>query len=89
METVWKYNFMLEPHGTELFLDLPKGASILTAQMQDNSAVMWALVDTEMVMTKRTFVAYWTGAEMHDHHHCYINTVVTSNGLVYHLFEVL
>lgn len=89
METVWKYNFMLESHGTEFSLDLPKGASILTAQMQGNFAIMWALVETEMVMTKRTFVAYWTGAEMHDCHHRYINTVTTSNGLVYHLFEVL
>ena len=89
METIWKYEFALGASGTQFSLNLPKGATILTAQMQGDAAVMWALVDTEMVLTKRAFVTYWTGNRMRDCYHHYINTVTTPSGLVYHLFELL
>lgn len=71
-------------------LDLPWGAQVLTAQMQGDQIVLWALIEQDEVrMVPRSFAAVNTGAsfEISDSLK-YINTVTSGNGIVWHVFEV-
>ena len=44
MKSIWKYT--LQPKGIQL-LDLPRGAKILSCDVQREDVVIWALVDLE------------------------------------------
>ncbi len=86
-KAIFKYD--LEGGGSYGKIMLPVGAEILSAQMQGQSPVMWALVDPEELNTEaRRFHTIGTG-----HHHDfsgmgYIGTY-QDGGLVWHVFEDL
>lgn len=61
MITVWKYNLKKHEY---TFLQVPEGAKFLDVKNQDNQIVLYALVDTEAKLHKRTFVAFATGQEI-------------------------
>lgn len=74
----------------EQVIELPKGAEILTAQLQDKILQMWAIVNPNAEKQKRVIEIYGTGhpfpfgmAERK-----YIATV-QKDGLVWHIFEFI
>lgn len=84
MTTIHKYR--LEPGRT--VLSLPQGAAMLTAQMQDFDACMWAKVDPSKPHETRTFDTYGTGDTLPDDPRIiYVATFQTLSGLVWHVFE--
>lgn len=58
MITIWKYSLKLDD---KVKLEMPKGAQILTVQMQGITPYLWALVDTESKKEERTFFIFGTG----------------------------
>lgn len=70
-------------------LDLPRGATILSIQVQNGAPTMWALVDKDAAHEKRSFTVISTGSPIrHDIAHLvYVGTFQVAAG-VWHLFEV-
>lgn len=90
MKKIWKYKFEMTD---EVVLEMPRNAEILTVQMQGETPMIWALVDTENNIEKRYFEIIGTGNPIPDlARHLsrkYINTFQTMEGrLVFHLFEI-
>ena len=56
--TVWKFP---TPIDDVFSIDLPKGAQILTVQVQRGEPCIWALVDPDAPKEKRHFVLLGTG----------------------------
>jgi hypothetical protein len=79
MKTVYKY-----PVGE---VQIPRGAKVLTANMQGDKVVLWAEVDTDEVLEHRTFHVYGTGHVIPDNA-CYIATVF-EGVFVWHVYEVV
>lgn len=78
MKTIYKY-----PVGE---VQIPRGAKVLTANVQDRQFYIWAEVDTDQVLEHRTFVVYGTGHKMTDDAHCYIATIF-EDPFVWHVYE--
>jgi hypothetical protein len=84
---IWKYP--LEMTDTQR-VQMPKGAQILTAQMQGQTLCLWALVDCGSVLSKddREIEIIGTGNPISDASRRYIATVqMCGGGLVWHIFE--
>jgi hypothetical protein len=83
MKRIYKYE--LEENSVEM----PIGAKILSIQMQNNRAYIWALVDTDAECEFRYFVMIGTG---HDFPQVdaftYINTIQDGR-FVWHIFELV
>lgn len=73
----------------EVHLQLPYGATILTAQAQDNAPVIWAEVDPETARKEaRRFYILQTGAPLPGGSLKYINTIQINGGrLIFHIYE--
>ncbi len=68
-------------------LDMPSGAEVLTAQMQNGDLCLWAKVDENAPKEKRRFRIAGTGHPLEGKHE-YISTVFPYNdSLVFHIFE--
>lgn len=80
MKTVYKY--------TTGIVNMPKGAIVRKAAMQDGQVQLWAEVDTDNPLEQRHFVSYGTGWEIEEDNICYIDTVF--DGIyVWHVYEVV
>lgn len=86
MNTIYKYPLT----GAQTRLNLPIGARLLTVQMQNNTPVLWALIDQdESITASRIFLSVNTGTSFEIHAALdYISTVTSDNGIVWHIFEV-
>lgn len=97
MKTIYKYHMMTTPElvcGQLLAeIDLPKGAEVLTIEIQQKENVcLWATVDpTEEQTESRKFVLFGTGMGIPESLELkYIKTILISDGVfVYHGFEIL
>lgn len=102
--TIWKYALDLgsdelvkgvPPAPTMSFtLDMPARSKVLCVQEQNNQPVVWALVNPESLMAKRTFDLYETGKPCDVAGKKYIGTVQLKMGVpplysyyVLHVFE--
>jgi len=86
MRKIYKYPLLLTD---PIDLALPRGAQVLTVQMQRGSPQMWALVDPGAGMESRRFRLLGTGIAFNETGLRYINTFQMREGrLVLHLFEV-
>lgn len=87
--TIWK--FPLTEIG-ETSVMMPKFAEILCVQMQAGAPCLWAVVDPEQPIQKRSLRIYGTGHPIiHEKYALpdrYIGTIQTRDGLVFHVFEV-
>lgn len=85
MKKIYKYPLTLTD---TQFVELPLGAEILTAQMQDNQLCLWAMVNTlsEAVKKNRRIEIIGTGNPVPTGNLKYISTVQIG-GLVFHVFE--
>ena len=83
---IWKYQ-MLE---RDCFLELPRGARILSCQLQNKILCLWCLVDeNQAVLEDRHFVAVGTGYDLpYPAVLMRFITTVPLDGIVHHIFEV-
>lgn len=84
MKQIWKYPIGLG----ETEWAIPRGAQVLTAQLQMPPGVLsvWALVDTQAEKETRLFKVYGTGHDVTDKNLSYISTIQIG-ALVWHVFE--
>lgn len=85
-KSIWKFTFDIK---SKVVIPMPKGAKILTAQLQEDKPCMWAVVDTENKKEDRYFEIFGTGHPFPVDigiNRVYINTIQIDN-LVFHIFE--
>lgn len=90
-QTIWKYPLRVKE--TETFL-MPRGAEILTIQVQNETPCIWALVDpNETYQDERKFEIHGTGNPIllnDSTKRKYIGSFQLMEGqLVFHLFELI
>lgn len=90
MKTIWKYPLDLTDR-TELMI--PKGAEVLTAQVQEQKLCIWILVDSDAETEVRTFAIYGVGnpipaLDLRTNSRKYIATV-QELPFVWHVFEIV
>ena len=83
MKTIWKYE--VNPYSEQR---LPKGAEVLSVQVQKDKPCIWVLVDPSNEKELRVFRVYGTGHELPDNPGKFIGTFQLFDGdLVFHVFE--
>ena len=66
---------------------MPRGAEVLTVQMQREVLCVWAVVDPDAEKEQRKFIVYGTGHEYDSIKGEYVGTVQIHGGdLVWHVF---
>lgn len=55
---IWKHPMAL---GRAQRIDMPRGARILTVQLQDNTPTLWTLCDPEQPLESRVIITFGTG----------------------------
>jgi len=85
MKSVWK--FPLEITDVNVVI-MPKGAKVLTVQMQNGTPTIWALVDIGVESVERRFKLHGTGHNFNDYgdYATYVGTF-QDGPFVGHLFE--
>ena len=89
MKRVYKY--LLEVND-KVSVYMPKGARVLSVQVQNGRPCLWAAVDTnELTLEERWFRIVGTGHPIHDDVvDRFIGTIQMCEGsIVYHIFEIL
>lgn len=82
--TIYKYGLEDEV----CTVQMPEGAKVLSAHVQNGSICIWALVDPSKPMVLRTFKVIGTGWKIEDTQLEFIGTVLLESGrLVFHVFE--
>lgn len=85
-KVIWKY--ILETTDSQELI-MPKGACVLTVQVQNNTPCLWALVNPNAEKESRIFETFGTGQPIccaTDMQRNYIGTY-QKHGLVLHVFE--
>ena len=88
MRKVYRYQF---PDDEYFEIEMPKGAKILTFQVQMKDLCIWALVDPAQPFESRKFRFAGTGNKIEEAEEnlIYIGTSQEGDGgLVWHLFEI-
>ena len=87
--TIFKFPFEIVD---KLVLTMPKGAKVLSVQMQSNQPCLWAIVDKGAPMETREFRLAGTGHDLPDD--AILNTMkfigtfqMYGGSLIFHLFE--
>lgn len=72
-------------------IEMPQGAEILCIQTQNEVPCIWALVEPNATVTKRTFEIFGTGHNVPENvNRTYVGTYQLHNGgLVFHCFELV
>lgn len=89
-KAIWKFKLKIDDKQS---IEMPKGAQILSAQVQHNILCIWALVDVDAEKEQRTFEIFGTGNPVPDyvdaeHNYKFIATFMYyDGGFVGHLFE--
>ena len=84
-KTIWKYEI---PDGQIVTVSMPKGARLLSVQVQRGVPMLWALVDPKAPVERRTFHIAGTGWDFDPDGLNYVGTFQVSGGeFVFHLFE--
>lgn len=94
MKTIYKYNLTM---GFINVMKLPKNASVISVQVQNNKPILWAMVETENELEDRVFIMLTTGSsigEQVDGHLEHLGTVQLEDeydGSIFvgHYFEVI
>jgi hypothetical protein len=84
---IWKWTLQV----TDLQqVQMPRGAQVLSVQMQGGAPQLWALVDEKASTEPRTFATYGTGNPMPEvaDYGRFVDTYQMHGGsLVFHVFE--
>ncbi len=88
MKAIFKYELTLGRTAVEM----PRGATVLSVQMQNGNPCLWAMVDTDVVLTDtREFVCFGTGHKINEEYalHFIGTTQIEAVSLVFHFFEII
>lgn len=85
MKTIYKYQIEI---ADGQLIRMPKGATILTVQLQDGKPYLWAKIETGNPNVVRSINMFGTGNPISDAPLDYIGTIQL-NGFVWHVFERL
>lgn len=84
MRTIWKYT--LQPGRTKL--EMPRGAELLTVQMQGDTPTLWAQVHPGEPLERRVIDIHGTGHKLPEDAGQYLATFQMEGGaLVWHVFD--
>lgn len=84
MSVIWKYALQ----GPQVDLEIPRGAKILDLRVQGMQPHIWAQVDPDQPMEKRTFCSLATGEHFDHEGKTYIGSAHEIGGwMVFHVFE--
>jgi len=83
MKQIWKFELATERVKK---IEMPSGAKVLSVQIQNGIAQLWALVDPGNTEETRTFNTFGTGWEIDEYLGSFIGTYQLP-GLVFHVFE--
>ena len=87
-KVIWKYELVATDYQQ---LTMPKGACVLTMQIQNNTPCLWVLVDPQAEEEPRIFETFGTGHPIccaADMQRNYIGTYQIHGGAhVFHVFE--
>lgn len=72
----------------DAYAKMPLGAEVLTAQIQHGRLCVWALVDTERQLSRRTFRIVGTGYPIPDWEALRYIATAQDGHFVWHVFEV-
>jgi hypothetical protein len=81
------YKFIIPLQSTP-FVYMPKGANIVSCQIQDEKITVWALCDPNAEKAKRYFAVVNTGEEFSNVNLRFIATVQLG-AYVYHVHEII
>lgn len=87
------YKYPLHQDGGDAKISIPKGATILSVDIQADTPIVWALVNPDAPTHTRSFVVCGTGWVVPDNCKyigtCFAKRAVPSfpNGFVWHVFE--
>lgn len=86
MRTIFKYSIPIKDY---LYIKMPKGAKILSFQIQMGEPVIWALVNPNEECEERNFCIKGTGhpIQYDDFDENIFIGTIQSGALVWHLFE--
>lgn len=83
--TIWKYQLIV---GDRQAIALPKGAKLLSIQIQYGIPCLWALVEPKAPKELRKILTRGTGQEFDSANLVFLGTYQLSGGsLVFHVFE--
>ena len=86
-KTIYKYPLQIID---EQWVNIPKGAEILTVQIQNGIPCLWAKVDAQEDNERRLIEIIGTGNPISNSDRKYISTIQLEKGkLVFHVFEYL
>ncbi len=86
MNSVWKFPLRDD---SEAIIRMPKGAQVLSVQVQDGQPMVWALVDAQEKPVRRKFWVVGTGWTVNpDGLGTFVGTIQLAGGaLVFHIFD--
>ena len=88
MKRIYKFKLSVQHDQTVL---LPNGYRILSVGEQQGDITMWVMVDPDLPTTECYIRLYGTGHSIKEdmgYENIYLDTVIMSNGLVWHVFEM-
>ena len=90
MYVIYKYPI---PPVTKFYINIPLDAKVLSvqAQIQSDRPQVWVLLNPDLPKQERHFICLATGQETENINNFtkFIGTFQLTNGLVFHLFELL
>ena len=86
MKTIWKFPLESQEYSE---IEMPHGAEVLAAQVQNKTICLWATVDPEAPKQPRMFQICGTGISMLEHVERNYIATVQIGPYVFHIFEVL
>jgi hypothetical protein len=85
VKTIWKYPIYFGAQTTEL--DMPMGAKVIAAAMQDNVPTVWAWVDPERPVVRRRIAIVGTGLGAPEYDEAEHVATVLDGPFVWHVFD--
>ncbi len=83
MRVIYKYELKIDNINTII---MPAEHVILKVAEQDGKLFFWAEVDTSTEEIGKIFMIYGTGQELSHGGYEYFDSVIMSNGLVWHIY---
>ncbi len=84
LREIWKFAIT-----NNCTIEMPKGAQVVSANIQSGKVCIWALVDATAIKEKRKFIILATGQNIPESKNTYIKTIFSENAeFVFHVFEI-
>lgn len=83
---IWKYELAI---ADQFEMELPEDAQIIHVAEQGKFCCMWAIVQPAAAKVKRRFAVVGTGHPFDLINKIHVGTILASNGLVWHVFEII